>query len=568
VDAKLLDSPAARYATLERLVRDRVISLAAEKTKLVTSDARLARYLQEDPTIASMRASSGKIDMDRYRQLAASQGLTPEGLENGVRQDLSKQQVEVALRNSGFATPAVADVSLSAFFERREIQVANFLATDYSAKVNPTDAELEAYYKANLAQFQAPEQAKVEYVVLDMEAVKKGIQIAESDLKAFYDQNAAQLSGKEERRASHILITAPKDAPAKEREAARAKAQQLLQTVKAAPNTFAEVAKKNSQDPGSAAKGGDLDFFARGAMVKQFEDAAFSMKKGDISGIVESDFGFHIILLTDIKSPKVRSFEELRAGIEADLKTQQAQRKFAEVAEVFTNTVYEQADSLKPVAEKLKLEIKTAEGVGRQALPGSKGPLASDKFLSVLFTPDMIEKKRNTEAIETGINQLVAGRMLAYQPARALPLAEVHQQVRDRVAATKAAEMAHKEGGEKLSQWKSAEPTTGLTAPVLVSRDQPQNLPISVVSAALRVGATALPAWAGVDMGDKGYVVVKVNKVLPPGEVAQAAAQQNRNQYAQWWTAAESLAYYAVLKEKFKVEMLVADPGKSSAAKP
>jgi peptidyl-prolyl cis-trans isomerase D len=568
VDAKLLDSPVARYATLERLVRDKVIALAAEKSKLVTSDNRLARYLQEDPGIASLRGPDGKIDMVRYRQLAASQGLTPEGFENGVRQDLSKQQVEVALRNSGFATPAVADVALNAFFERREIQIVNFLATDYSAKVNPTDTELETFYKTNLSQFQAPEQARVEYVVLDLDAVKKGIQIPEADLKAFYDQNAAQLSGKEERRASHILVTAPKEAPVKEREVARAKAQQLLQAVKSAPATFADVAKKNSQDTGSAAKGGDLDFFGRGAVVKPFEDAAFSMKKGDISGIVESDFGFHIILLTDIKAPKTRSFEELRAGIESDLKTQQAQRKYAEVAEVFTNTVYEQSDSLKPVADKLKLEIKTVDGLGRQAMPGTKGPLASDKFLSALFVPDLIEKKRNTEAIESAVNQLVAGRVVAYQPARALPLAEVRQRVRDRVTVEKAAEMAHAEGVEKLSLWKTTPPVTGLSDPVLVSRDQAQDLPSALVAVALRAPAVALPAWAGVDLGGKGYAVIRVNKVLPPSEVAQTAAQQNRNQYAQWWTTAESLAYYAVLKEKYKAEMLVADPTKPAVAKP
>jgi peptidyl-prolyl cis-trans isomerase D len=568
VDAKLLDSPAARYVTLERLVRDKVISLAAEKSKLITSDSRLARYLQEDPGIASLRGPDGKIDMVRYRQLAASQGLTPEGFENGVRQDLSRQQVEVALRNSGFATPAVADVALNAFFERREIQTVNFLAADYLAKVNPTDEEIETFYKANLAQFQAPEQARVEYVVLDLDAVKKGMQISEADLKAFYDQNAAQLSGKEERRASHVLVTAPKDAPAKERDVARAKAQQLLQTVKAAPATFSDVAKKNSQDPGSAAKGGDLDFFARGAMVKPFEDAAFSMKKGEISGIVESDFGFHIILLTEIKAPKTRSFDELRAGIEADLKAQQAQRKYAEVAEVFTNTVYEQSDSLKPVADKLKLEIKTVDGLSRQAVPGSKGPLASDKFLSALFVPELIEKKRNTEAIETAVNQLAAGRVVAYQPARALPLAEVRQSVRDRVAVEKASEMARKEGAAKLAVWKATPPGTGLSAPVLVSRDQAQDLPAPLVAAALRAPATTLPSWTGIDLGSKGYAVVRVNKVLPPGEVAQAAAKQNRNQYAQWWTTAESLAYYAVLKEKYKAEMLVAEPGKSTATKP
>jgi peptidyl-prolyl cis-trans isomerase D len=303
-------------------------------------------------------------------------------------------------------------------------------------------------------------------------------------------------------------------------------------------------------------------------MVKPFEDAAFSMKKGDISGVVESDFGYHIILLTDIKMPKARSFEELRAGIESDLKTQQAQRKYAEVAEVFTNTVYEQSDSLKPVADKLKLEIKTVDGLARQALPGAKGVLASDKFLSALFTSDLIEKKRNTEAIETAVNQLVAGRVVAYEPARALPLAEVRQKVRDRVAFDKAGEMARKEGAEKLALWKTAPPPSGLTAPVLVSRDQAQDLAAPVVAAALRAPATTLPAWVGVELTGKGYAVIRVNKVLPPGEVAQAAAQQNRNQYAQWWTTAESLAYYAALKEKYKTEILVADPSKLLVAKP
>jgi len=568
VDPKLLDSPAARYATLERLVRDQVLVQAAEKSRLSTSDERLARYLQEDPGIASLRNAAGKIDMERYKQLAASQGLTPQGFENSVRQDLSKQQVQRVVLDSGFATPVVADVTLNAFFEQREIQVANFLSTDYIAKVNPSDADLEAYYKANIAQFQAPEQAKIEYVVLDLDSVKKSFQIPEADLKAFYDQNAAQLSGKEERRASHILITAAKDAPAAAREAAKAKAQQLLQTVRAAPTTFADVAKKNSQDPGSAAKGGDLDFFARGAMVKPFEEAVFSMKKGAISDIVESDFGYHIITLTDVKTPKVRSFEELRAQIESDLKTQQAQRKYAEVAELFTNTVYEQSDSLKPVAEKLKLEIKTAEAVARQPLPGAASVLGSAKFLTALYEADVLSGKRNTEALETGVSQLAAARVLAYKPARAMPLDEVRARVRERVVTAKAADLARLEGGEKLALWKKAAPAAGLSPAVVISREQAQSLPPAVVQAALRAAAKPLPAWVGVDLGVKGFAVVKVNQVLPPNTVVQAAAKQNREQYAQWWSKAESDAYLVGLKQKFKAEILVANPDKPVAVKP
>jgi len=562
LDVKLLDSPEARYATLERLLRERVLALAAEKTKLSTSDPRLARFLQEDPTIASLRKPDGKLDMDRYRQLAASQGLTPEGFENSVRRDLSNQQVEAGVRVSGFATPAVADLALNAFFEKREIQVVSFFTQDFLAKVSPTEAEINAFYQSNPSMFQATEQAKIEYVVLDLEAVKKSIQIPEADLKTYYDQNVARLSGAEERRASHILINAPKDLAAADRQKAKTRADELLKTVRANPASFADVAKKNSQDSGSAAKGGDLDYFGRGAMVKPFEDAVFSMRKGDISEVVESDFGYHIILLNDIKAPKQRSFEELRPGMEADLKAQQAQRKYAEFAEIFTNTVYEQADSLKPVADKLKLEIMTADKVTRHAQTGVTGVLGSEKFLAALFSTDALEKNRNTEAVETAVSQLAAGRVVAYQAARVLPLQEIHQLVRDRLVAAKAAELAKKEGVNKLALWKKDSTNVNLPMPVLVSRDQPQNLPAPLILAVLRADASALPVWLGVDMEGRGYAVIRVNKLVSRNEAVQASVTQDRDQYAQWWTAAELQAYYVELKDRLKAEILVPDPAK------
>ncbi|MFZ3083798.1 SurA N-terminal domain-containing protein [Rhodoferax ferrireducens] len=568
LDAKLLDSPQARYATLERLVRDRVLAQAADKFKLTTSDARLARNLHENPSIAALRQPDGKLDMDRYRQLVGSQGLTPEGFEARVRQDLSVRQVEAGVGETGFAAASVADVALNAFFEKREVQIASFTAADFASKVSPTDAELNAFYKANQALFQSPEHASVEYVVLDMDSVKKSIVISEADMKSYYEQNAERLSGKEERRASHILITAAKDAPAADRQKAKTRADELLKTVRQSPDSFAEVAKKNSQDTGSAANGGDLDFFTRGAMVKPFEDAAFAMKKGDISEVVESDFGYHIIKLTDIKKPVQRSFEELRAGIEADLKTQQAQARFAETAEAFTNGVYEQSDSLKPVADKLKLEIKTATNVLRQPAAGTTGALSNGKFLAAIFNTDSIEKKRNTEAIETAPNQLTAGRVTQYTPARTLPFADVSRVVHERVVADKAAELAKKEGLEKLLAWKASPAAAVMPAPIVVSRDQAQNVPPQVLTAALRADAAALPAFVGVDLGAKGYSVVRVNKIVPRQAPAEAAAKQDRAQYAQWWSGAETQAYSDLLKERFKAQILTSRPALTATELP
>ena len=562
VDVKMFDTPQARYATLESLVRERVLAQAADKFKLITSDARLARDLQEDPTIASLRRPDGKLDMERYRQLAASQGMTPEGFEARVRHDLSVRQVEAGLVNTSFSAAGAADVALNAFFERREVQIANFLSADFAAKVAPTEAELETFYKANQAMFQAPEQASIEYVTLDLDAVQKSITIREADLKSYYDQNAARLSGNEERRASHILINAAKEAPAADRQKAKARADELLLQVRKAPDSFAELARKNSQDTGSAANGGDLDFFARGAMVKPFETAVFAMKKGDISEVVESDFGYHIIKLTDLKTPKQRSFEELRAGIETDLKTQQAQRKFAETAEAFTNGVYEQSDSLKPVADKLKMEIKSVANVTRTPAAGVTGVLANPKFLTAIFGPDATQKKHNTEAVETGPNQLTAGRVTTYLAARTVPFADVRAVVRERVVAARAAELANKEGADKLAAWKAAPASAVLPAAVVLSRDQAQNIAPQVMAAVLRADASTLPTLVGVDLGGRGYAVVRINKIAARPAPTPEAAKQDRNQYAQWWTAAENQAYYGLLKERFKAEIMTAQPAR------
>ena len=567
LDPKLLDSPEARYATLERLVRDRVLTAAAAKLKLNASDQRLARELQENPDIAALRRADGSLDMERYRQMLGSQGLSPEMFEANVRADLSNRQVLMGVAGSGFSTSAAATVALNAYFEKREVQIARFSAADYATKLTPSEADLEQFYKANERLFQAPEQANIEYAVLDVDTIKKGITVSDADLKAYYDQNAQRLSGTEERRASHILLAAPKSATVAERQKAKDKAAELLALVKKSPDLFADTARKNSQDPGSAPAGGDLDFFARGAMVKPFADAAFAMKKGDISEVIETEFGYHIIKLTDIKAPKQRSFEEMRAELEADVKKQQAQKKFAETAEAFTNGVYEQADSLKPIADRLKLEVKTAAGVTRNPQPGATGALANPKCLNAIFSPDAIEKKRNTEAIEVASNQLISGRITQYTAARTRPLTEVREVVRQRWLASRGAEEARKDGMARLAVWKASPASATLPEAILVSREQTQSpkQPVPLVDAALRADSAALPVFTGVDLGEQGYAVVKVLKVIPRGPAPEATAMQERNQYSQWWTSAESLAYYNVLKERFKTEIKVAKPLRTKA---
>jgi peptidyl-prolyl cis-trans isomerase D len=571
VDVKMFDTPEMKHRTLEGLVQERVLLTAVQKQHLETSDTRLVNALATMPDFAALRGPDGRLDPAQYKQMLQAQGYTPELFEARLKQDLAQQQVLAGIGATGIAPDKVARAAADAFLQQREVRVQRFDTAAFLPQVKPTDAEVQAWYAKpeNQAQFRAPEQATIEYVVLNLDALKAGITVSDKDLHDYYDQNASRYGTPEERHAAHILVKADKSAPAAERDKAKAKAQALLAEARKNPAGFAELAKKNSEDPGSKDQGGDLGFFTREAMVKPFSDAAFKLKPGEISDVVESDFGFHVIKLLEARGGQKKSFEEVRPQIEDEVKRQLAQRKYAEVAEQFSNTVYEQADSLQPVIDKLKLEKKTAT-VQRQPQPQAPAPLNSQKFLDALFSADSLRTKRNTEAVEVAPITLASGRIVSYAPAHVLPLAEVQDKVRQRVAQQQAAELARKAGAERLKalQQNPAD-ATGLGEPVQVSRRGAGNLPRQAVDAVLAADAAKLPAPLGVDLGDAGYLVARIDKVAPPTLSAEESTAM-RGSYANAFASAEAQAYLEALKRRYKVEIKVPAPkpaeGAASAA--
>jgi peptidyl-prolyl cis-trans isomerase D len=490
IDVKLFDNAATRRETLDNLINERLLLAAANRERLTVGDERLRRIFLEDPQFAVFRNPDGTVN----QMMLQAQGMTSEMFVEQLRMELAMQQVLRGVSQSGVAPAGVANAALDALFQRRTIAYQRFDAKAYAAKATPSDADIEAYHKAHEAEFTAPEQATVDYVVLDLEALKKGITLSDKDLHDYYDQNKARYTVAEERRARHILIAVDKDAAADVKGKAKARAESLLAEARKSPASFAELAKKNSADTGSAAQGGDLDWSARGGMVsKALEDAVFALKPGEVGPLVESEFGYHVVKLEAVRGGETKSFDAVRAAIVDEVSRQQASKKWAEAAEQFTNTVYEQADSLQPVIDKLKLEKRSAT-VLRQPAPGATGALASPKLLDAVFGNDNVRNKRNnTDAIEVGPNQLAAAHVTGYQPTRTLPLAEVRERVRERVVATRAAELARKDGEAKLAQLKAA-PTTELPDKTTVSRQQRQDLPTTLVDAVLRADAGKLPA--------------------------------------------------------------------------
>jgi peptidyl-prolyl cis-trans isomerase D len=562
LDPKVLDTPEALRASLDTLVRERVMQAVVAHENLTVSEQRIQREWQTNPQFQQLRA----LPADQQAAVLAQQGLTINSLADSIGQEMARQQALQGVAASGFAPVSSSKAATDAWFDQRAIQWQRFDTKDYAAAITPTDAQVDAYYKAHTADFKAPEQAKIEYVVLDAEALKPQVKVDPTLVQGFYDANKSRYTTAEERRASHILINVAPNASPADIEKAKAQAEAVLAEVRKNPAAFADVAKKSSQDAGSAAQGGDLDFMRKNAIPGAFSDALFSMKEGEVSNVVRSDAGFHIIKLTGVRGGSVKPFDEVKPQIEDQLRQQEAAKLYAAQAEKFTDTVYTQPDSLDPAVKAFQLTKQTAT-VQRKAAPGATGPLASDRLLGAIFSSESIKNKHNTEATETGTSQLASAHVVEYSPEHVRALAEVRDQVVAAVRNELAIAAAKKDGEARVAA-ATADKSLVLPQAATVGRlDATGAVPIPVVEAALKADLSKGPAVTGLALPD-GYAVVRVLKSVPLPPEAAAQAEQAKALIAQAFEQSEAQAVYESLKLRYKVKIhedLVAK-GNSSAA--
>lgn len=546
----MLDNPQAKSMVLENLVSQRLLLEQAHDLHLAVPDTVLREVIAKIPAFQE----NGQFSPKRYEELLKGQGMNQAGFEARLRQDLLLQQLVTAVGESAFASETSAKRWLLIQQEERDVSDFTLPGKEFEGKVKLADGAVKAFYDANAKRFERPEMAKVEYVVLTADALRDQFKATEEEAKAWYADHKDRYASAEERRASHILITVDKAAPAAEQEKAKAKAQEILAKLKAQPKEFANLAKEYSQDPGSAAKGGDLGFFGRGLMVKPFEDAAFSLKDGETSELVQSDFGWHIIRVTGIKGGDVRSFDSVRGEIVAELSRDKAQKKYAELAEAFTNTVYEQADSLKPAAEKFKLTVQKTDWIARQG--AAQGVFMNEKLRNAVFAEDAVKNQRNTEAVDVGNNTLVAAHVLEHKPATVQPLDEVKGAIEQQLVREEAVKLAIAEGEARVGKLQQGEKADAQwSAGRKLTRAAAANIPPEVAKAIFSVSTDKLPAYSGANIPGMGYVMFRVNAVNRPAEVKPEALKAARQQFAQQLAEEDFRSYLNALRTRYKVSI-------------
>jgi len=547
MDPALLESSELRFAVLDGIVRQRLLVSQAARSGLLVSDQQLQQIISEQPAFQE----DGRFSRARYEELLRRQNMTPISFENSLRRDLMVERVSSAYRATTIVPNAVAERLLRINAQQREVSQSVLAPENFAAQVKLEAGAAKQHYDAHQSQFQLPEQARLEYLVLALDAVAAQVEVSADEVKQFYEQNLKQYARGDERQASHILIAVDAKASAEEKQAARAKAGQLLQQAKQNPASFAELARKNSQDPGSAAQGGDLGLFPRGSMPKPFDDAVFQMKAGEIAGPVESEFGYHIIRLTAVKG---RGLDDVKQQVALDLKRQKAGKRFSELAEQFNNLVFEQGDSLKPAADALKLAIQASSWVSRS---GSENKLLNNqKLLQAVFAEDAVRNKRNSEVVDVGDNTLVAARIIEYKPASVRAFEEVSAGISKRLTLQQAAQLAAARGRELLARLRQGEAAAVTwSGAKRISRENAQGYAGPVLVGVFKADVGKLPAYAGIENERGEFVLLKITRVVEAEGVDAARRKAASEELRQMLGQEEFDAYVSSLKLRADIKV-------------
>lgn len=556
---------ARRQAVLDGMIREALLLQAAEAMKMRAGDAAVVATIRSVPAFQR----DGQFDMPAYQQTLRQQGMVEAAFEQQLRRLLVTDQLVEGIRGSAFVTPSELRDSLRLTEQQRDLGYFVLRRADFAGAAAPADTEIEAYYGRHRDAFMTPERVQLEYLELDATRLAGGIEPDEEAIKSYYEQHRDELVQRPQRRARHILFAAA-DGKVEEAEAsARAALARLRQG-----EDFGTLAKELSDDPGSAAQGGDLGWFERGVMVKEFEDVAFSLPAGQVSEPVRSPFGLHLIEVTEIRESDRPSLDAVRDQVVQALRRAEAEKLYYDQVERLSDLAYENAGSLDPAAEALGLKPQVTDWLGRD---GGIGLLASPKVIAAAFSEEVLGERRNSDPIELGPEHTVVLRLRAHEPARQRPLDEVRGEVAARLVEEKATAAARARAAELVARARAGESLDALAKEAGSSYERVSRVgrrgsgaAPAIAQAAFglpRMPAGAPPAFTSVDIGNGDVAVVGLFGVEEPADsvAGEPQAQGLRTALAAQQGAVDLARFQAALRERAELEVkpLSGEPGRS-----
>ncbi len=463
------------------------------------------KQLQDAIAAIPMFQTDGSFDVNKYQDFLKQRYTTSAKFEQDVSQQLAISSILDFYKNSYFSSETFKDKFAALLSRERNVSKYVIDPKQFYAKINISESDIKAYYQQNLASFTVPDQVKLNYIQVSSDSLLNTIKFTDADVTK-YMQDHPNSANNEQIDVSHILFTVPANASNQQKEQIKAKALQVLAQVKANPAKFSELAKKYSEDPGSAQKGGDLGFFGKGVMVKPFEDVAFNMHKGQISGLVETQYGYHILKMNDIKNNDISSQRKLA---EMQVRKQKAQQQLQSIVDQLNDITYNKPDSLDPAAQKLNLTVKTTDWVSK----GSKeGIFANPKLQQAIFSNDVIQAHHNSEVIDLGDGSFIVVHATDYQPSRQKPIAEVKAQIVEGLKAQQAALMASQAGQQDILNLQQGKIKLNFSDNEDVTLlGQSKDIDPMTVRQIFATQTPSFPAYTGAISQNGAYVIYRIN---------------------------------------------------------
>ena len=546
-DPAIFETAEFRKSVLDGMIASKLVAQEAVRANFVISDTQLSQYILGMPGFQR----NGKFDQEAYDNLAMRQNLTPKKLDELIRKDLAKQQVKDSMNKYAFVTKEKIQKLVNLAYQKRDVSMLELRLDDYLKKVNVTDEEIGEYYEANPNNFIMPDQVKVNFLLYSVAEILPKVKITDDEVQQYFEENKAQFEGSQQRRAKHILFLTDSGMTEEEVVDVKRLAESVREEVIKSPKKFDELAKEYSKDTESAKKGGDLGFFSRGMMVKEFDETVFDMKVGDVSPLVKTQFGFHIIALTEIKGDEV-TFDSVKAQIKGEILYSKAQQIYAEGAEEFANLIYEKSDSLQPAADRFDLTIQESQWL---SLDTATKFFNNEAFAQAVFDPEAIEQKTNINAIEVSPNNLISAQVIDFKPSAPRTLDDATKEIKEFLTKSNAQKLLISDGEEMIEKLESNTKKAEWIDELVIDKVDPQGISKPIVRAIFSMNQENLPSYEGIyDPANDEYIVVRLNDVISDEVTDSLSVDIYRDEYVAALKDAIDNAYVDDLRAMADIE--------------
>ena len=504
-DPKVFESIEFKKAVLDKLIITKLIDQEIKNSGFYISDSQVGIYISGMPEFQR----NGKFSQEQYDEVLKVNNLTPKKFDDRIKSDLGTQQVKDSLRKLFYVPKNKIQNLVDLAYQKRDVSIFELKQADFKDKIDLSNPALKKVYEESKSSFMRPDQVKIKFIIYSAAGIVPTVKVADKEVNDYFTNNINRYQADQQRRAKHILFTVGADLASDEIKKIATNAQNVLNEIKKNPKTFKKNAEKYSQDAESAKNGGDLGFFSRGDMTKKFEDTVFSMSRNQISELIKTEFGFHIIMLTDIKGEEVK-FETVKNQIKGELIFNKAVAEYGENADNFGNIVYEQSENLQEAANKFSLKIEDSEWL---SFENAKKFFNNEAFAQAIFDKDAINGKRNIAAIEASPNNLVAARVVDFRPSASKSFEEVKSTITDFLVEAESQRLLISAGTQLIEDVKLKPKMIDWIDQLSVDRIDRKGLSDPLINAIFKMDDNQLPSYTGLYDSRGEYIIVKLNKV-------------------------------------------------------